>query len=506
MWWLPPLLRVGAGASEHSTVDVADSLSVSCGYLVNLCMLGETSCTPVYQGSLGHAVSVASLVVAAPATGAGAAGAGASPTNVSYSSESHYAVESMDISILSIPMVQTPGAAFVVAKTVNIDVSGVSLDVEACQGCSLPDSQSPRAQKGTNSSWVPLYSLTIGRMRTYCSTAELSGEPCTVSLPLDATQHSVPNSLLSSVGVIALPSLVSGLSVIPAPLKQAIVAALSTMKGASSSDDARNCKWGSRSSNLMTHSTRRPVNATDGGSSTVNLRVISHLNASALACSSVWGVSSGSLGGRCSLVSTPVDQAPSSATFCTLATAAALAMQDCSEPSSVTMNAFNKLHADSIATLWGANLIIRDGTRMGQSMPTRVGRRAQTDPAGISPNFYWTLYSPAVQSSLYNWTLYVNASFSASDTGFFSAYVYKQLLNFASSMNVVMTAAAEVDVDPQWQRVPGASFDPAGAFPSGQFPASVPRASPVWWQSACGSVTLSTSSAGGSGVIKVCVC
>lgn len=189
-------------------------------------------------------------------------------------------------------------------------------------------------------------------------------------------------------------------------------------------------------------------------------------------------------------------------TVCTLASAAALIMRDCNMPSRVVSNENKKAAGD--VELWTADLVIQDGSDALSSSAAQSGhRRTQADPADASPNLYWTLYSSDVQSSLYNWTLFMNATFSASDTGFFSAYVFSQLQSYASNVNLGMTTAAEVDIDQQWQSVPGASFSPTGNFPSGQFPASVPRASSQWWQSSCGSVTLSTFPTVGSNAIMV---
>ena len=239
------------------------------------------------------------------------------------------------------------------------------------------------------------------------------------------------------------------------------------------------------------------------GISVVNLRVLSSLKTSSSSCSKIWQATSRGHGLCAVAPISPVDASGHAIpALCTLASATALIMQDCNWPTSVLEGATNRTNA-AVVELWGANLVILDGLAAAASRQARGRRRAQLDPADSSPSLYWTLYSQDVQSSLYNWTLFVNTSFSSSTTGFFSSYVFNKLLAYASSIDLGFATTAEVDVDPQWQSVPGASFSPTGAFPAGDFPASIPRLLPVWWQSTCGGAILSTSSSAGNSVIRV---
>ena len=196
--------------------------------------------------------------------------------------------------------------------------------------------------------------------------------------------------------------------------------------------------------------------------------------------------------------------------LCTLASAAALLMHDCSELSVVLTHTDPNLNAsvDDVSVLWGANLVIQGCSSSHASdsefcAGTTHRRSVQLDPAGSNPSLYWTLYSQSVQSSLFNWMLAVNANFSASDTGFFSVYIFNGLLSYAANVNVGLATTAEVDIDPQWQLVPGATFSPSGSFPSGQFPAALPRSSPQWWRASCGGFALTTSATASNSVIAV---
>ena len=210
--------------------------------------------------------------------------------------------------------------------------------------------------------------------------------------------------------------------------------------------------------------------------------------------------------GHCRVGSMLKDRAATSATrplaLCSLASAAALLMHDCGDLSAhpTDIDAGTK----DVAVLWGANLVIRDcSSRLSSYTGMPSARRVQLDPAGSNPSLYWTLYSQSVQSSLYNWTLAVNTNFSASDTGFFSAYVFNTLLSYAANVNVGLATTAEVDIDPQWQVVPGASFNPSGSFPSGSFPAAAPRLSSQWWRASCGGASLTTAATAANSAFTV---
>lgn len=212
--------------------------------------------------------------------------------------------------------------------------------------------------------------------------------------------------------------------------------------------------------------------------------------------------------GHCRVDSTLKDHVGSSATrplaLCSLASAAALLMHDCRGLLAYPTDTDPDAGAKDVAVLWGANLVIRDcSSRLATCIGMPSARRVQLDPAGSNPSLYWTLYSQSVQSSLFNWTLAVNTNFSASDTGFFSAYVFRTILSYAANVNVGLATTAEVDIDPQWQLVPGASFSPSGSFPSGSFPTSVPRVSSEWWRATCGGASLTTAATAANSVVSV---
>lgn len=240
--WLPPVLRAGMAESaiasdgqSTSFTEVADAVSLSCSYRVDLCLFGAAACTAVSDGTLQHSVpvtlqdvsvraSVSTVDTLSPTSGRALAGDDSS----------------LRVPLLSIPMSSTPDSAFFVAKTVDVDIAGARLDVEACMDCRESDGAHDGTLRGT---WAPLYSFDIAGVRTHCSSVVLEGARCTVSLALQVFQHSVPPTWLSSVGAVALPSLVSGLDVLPVPLRRAVMAAFSPAKSASLNDAATHCEF-----------------------------------------------------------------------------------------------------------------------------------------------------------------------------------------------------------------------------------------------------------------------
>ena len=234
VWWLPALLRASvndtAGAKLDS-VDVADSVSVVCRYSVALCVFGDALCISAYQSDLTGSVPVSSLIpaLAVPPSAVsqvpGTPGSSSNPVRAASSSAPSFAA-SVRAPALTIPMSASAASAFSVTETVDVDVAGVDLELEACLDCAaVPEGPLP---------WAPLYSLAVGVVRSHCSREILDGAPCVVSLDVHSLQHSLPDSWLSSIGSVALPALVSELASLPAPLKNIVIAAFS-MQGSDES-------------------------------------------------------------------------------------------------------------------------------------------------------------------------------------------------------------------------------------------------------------------------------
>lgn len=228
VWWLPALLRAsvnGTTGADLDSVDVADSVSVVCRYSVELCVFGDALCISAYQSNLTGSAPVSSLmptlaapsstvsqVPAAPASSSHPAGEASSTAAPSFAA-------SVRAPAVTIPMSASAASVFSVTETVDIDVAGVDLELEACLDCSAV-SERPLP-------WAPLYTLSVEGVQSHCSKEVLDGAPCVVNLGVRTSQHSLPDSWLSSIGSIALPALVSELAALPAPFKSIVTAALS---------------------------------------------------------------------------------------------------------------------------------------------------------------------------------------------------------------------------------------------------------------------------------------
>ena len=234
VWWIPALLRAsinGAAGADLpvDSVDVADSVSVACHYSVALCVFGDALCLSAYHGELESSVFISSLMPSTTASSStvSSALAGSESSNpIRRAAEEEATASASDAPTrapaLTIPMSASAASAFSVTETVDIDVAGVDLGLEACVDCSVvSDSYGP-------SLWAPLYTLVVGGVHTHCSKEMLDGTPCVVSLDVvRSLQHTLPASLISSIGSIALSALVSELVSLPAPLKRMVLSALS---------------------------------------------------------------------------------------------------------------------------------------------------------------------------------------------------------------------------------------------------------------------------------------